>query len=361
MLNSTAMSSITPRNTLNQSVSNAGVEDAHLHRAEDQRAEGGADRRAVAAGQQAAADHGGDDRLELLLQCRAARRPSRRQHLTQANERRGAGGEHEQADLHPVDRHADVARRVGSPPEAKIQLPTRVRSRIQVATAVKTTNQTIDTGTPGTIGVPSGGLAISRGRRARRTGTDDLAGEERASQSCSASALEAARPGSAAGGPGEADGQAAQDEQAGQRDDEGGQARADHDHAVDQPIAAATTKARRMPARAASPIRRRDRHDHAGERRSSSRPTGRTRRRSSAARRRREDAELGRHLEEVDDAQRARTCRVGRRRAKKTKTRMVRRRPRAPGGAISRGQSGGLQPLVASPAVRCRGHGWPSS
>ena len=50
----------------------AGVEDAHLDKAEDQRAEQHADDRAVAAGQQHAADDGRDDRLELLEQ--AARR-----------------------------------------------------------------------------------------------------------------------------------------------------------------------------------------------------------------------------------------------------------------------------------------------
>src|SRR5689334_1707167 len=45
-----------------------GVGDADLHDAEDQRAEAGADHRAVAAGEQAPADHRGDDGLELLLQ-----------------------------------------------------------------------------------------------------------------------------------------------------------------------------------------------------------------------------------------------------------------------------------------------------
>ena len=49
-----------------------------------------------------------------------------------ADERRG----HEQPDLHARDGHADVARGVGSPPTPKIQLPTRVRARTQVASAV---------------------------------------------------------------------------------------------------------------------------------------------------------------------------------------------------------------------------------
>src|ERR1041384_5311718 len=45
-----------------------GVRDADLHHAEDQRAEARADHRAMPTGEQAAADHRGDDRLELLLQ-----------------------------------------------------------------------------------------------------------------------------------------------------------------------------------------------------------------------------------------------------------------------------------------------------
>ena len=49
---------------------------------------------------------------------------------------------------------------LASPPDAKIQLPTRVRKRIQVATAVMATHQTTDTGTPRTKGSPAGVAAI---------------------------------------------------------------------------------------------------------------------------------------------------------------------------------------------------------
>src|SRR3712207_6533550 len=44
----------------------AGVDDALGGHPEDDRADGGADRRAVAAGEQAAADHRGDDVEELV-------------------------------------------------------------------------------------------------------------------------------------------------------------------------------------------------------------------------------------------------------------------------------------------------------
>jgi hypothetical protein len=47
-----------------------------------------------------------------------------------------------------------------SPPTAKIQLPSRVRSRIQVATSESPTHQTIDTGRPCTCGSPSGRAVI---------------------------------------------------------------------------------------------------------------------------------------------------------------------------------------------------------
>ncbi len=51
LLNNTAIRSMAPRNTLNQSVFTPGEEDALLHRAEDQRPQHGADGGAVAAGQ----------------------------------------------------------------------------------------------------------------------------------------------------------------------------------------------------------------------------------------------------------------------------------------------------------------------
>ena len=77
------------------------------------RAEHGADRRAIAAGQQRAADHHGDDRLELLLG--AAQRVGRagHQHLDRREQRRRERRHDEQHDLGARHRHAEIARRVG--------------------------------------------------------------------------------------------------------------------------------------------------------------------------------------------------------------------------------------------------------
>ena len=47
----------------------------------------------------------------------------------------------EQQDLGPLHRHADVARRVASPPAAKIQLPNVVRLNSHVPTMVTRMNQ----------------------------------------------------------------------------------------------------------------------------------------------------------------------------------------------------------------------------
>ena len=54
----------------------AGVDDALVDHAVDQRAERGADRRAVATGQQAATDDGADDVDELLADTGGATAPS---------------------------------------------------------------------------------------------------------------------------------------------------------------------------------------------------------------------------------------------------------------------------------------------
>ena len=49
---------------------------------------------------------------------------------------------------------------LASPPAAKIQLPTRVRSSTQVATRSSPATRRTDIGTPGTCGVPSVRAAI---------------------------------------------------------------------------------------------------------------------------------------------------------------------------------------------------------
>ena len=124
------------------------------------RAEEGADRRAVAAGQQAAADHGGDDRLEFLLE--AAPRIGRAgiEHREDGDERRGAGGQHEQAGLHPVDRHAGIARRIGIAAGGEDPVADPRAQQHPGGDAAKPMNQTMETGTPVTFGAPLGNFAM---------------------------------------------------------------------------------------------------------------------------------------------------------------------------------------------------------
>ena len=124
-----------------------------------------------------------------------------------------------------------------------------------------------------------------------------------ASQSCSASFF---RPGDlgAPGEPaGEADGRAAQDEQAAQRHDERRQAGADHDRAVDVADQAGDGEREQnaQPQRPA-PLHRGDRDDHAG---GADHRADRQVELAADHQHRggdRDDAELRRHLEEVDDA-----------------------------------------------------------
>src|ERR1041384_6971679 len=85
-----------------------GIGEADLHDAEDQRAEAGPDHRAVAAGEQAAADNGGDDRLELLLQAAVGGGRSDVADLQHREQPAAERGEHEQRDLHAGDGDAGV-------------------------------------------------------------------------------------------------------------------------------------------------------------------------------------------------------------------------------------------------------------
>ena len=69
---------------------------------------------------------------------------------------------------------------LGSPPQAKIQLPTRVRSRMKVAPAVRTSHQTIDIEMPEIAGAPSARVPMRPmlGEPDHQRAAD-LAGEER--------------------------------------------------------------------------------------------------------------------------------------------------------------------------------------
>ena len=78
--------------------------------AEDERAERGAERGAVPAGQQRPADDRRDDRLELLPGAAQDVGVSDAQDLDARKERGGRRGRHEQEDLHPVHGNADVPR-----------------------------------------------------------------------------------------------------------------------------------------------------------------------------------------------------------------------------------------------------------
>jgi hypothetical protein len=87
-----------------------------------------ADRRAVAAGEQAAADDGGDDRLELLLEAAAGVGRAGIEHGEDGDQRCGASGQHEQrVVLTMLTGTPELRAAFGSPPAAKTQLPKRVR------------------------------------------------------------------------------------------------------------------------------------------------------------------------------------------------------------------------------------------
>ena len=110
----------------------AGVDDAEAGHAEDERADRDADRVAVAAGEQRAADDRGDDVEELVADAVAGLQRVEPVEGVHADEPAEERHRHEQADL----RTQRPARRPRGrwpalPPTAKIQLPIRVRCRIQ--------------------------------------------------------------------------------------------------------------------------------------------------------------------------------------------------------------------------------------
>ena len=100
------------------------------------------------------------------------------QHLDRGEERRGDGGQDEEDDLGARHRHADIARRDRrSPPQAKIQLPKRVREQDEGERARSgRATRGCDTGMPCSIGRPSARCADEAdvgkpaSRRPRRSG-----------------------------------------------------------------------------------------------------------------------------------------------------------------------------------------------
>ena len=111
LLNRTAINSMPPRKTRNQSFGTHEL-DSLLDDAIDQGAEAGADDRTVAACQQAAADHRGNDRLEFLQEAAVGGGRAELEDLAGGEDGRAEGGQHEKRDLDPADRHADAARRI---------------------------------------------------------------------------------------------------------------------------------------------------------------------------------------------------------------------------------------------------------
>src|SRR5882762_9397719 len=92
-----------------------GKDDADLRKADDQRADRGADRGPVTAGQQTAADDRGDDEEEFLTYALAGLDALEAQRDHDPDQRRRHRRAHEEDDLGPRDRDAHSASRVRVP------------------------------------------------------------------------------------------------------------------------------------------------------------------------------------------------------------------------------------------------------
>ena len=193
-----------------------------------------------------------------------------------------------------------------SPPQAKIQLPKRVRSSTQVKTAVSASHHRIDTGMPCTIGSPSGRVAMIPCAAIQSiSGRPNCPAKNCASQSPAVASWMPetwVRPGQRARHDPER--QPAQHEQRAQRHDEGRQPGLHHDKPVE---IAHHHRAPRRPARAPATdgqpqSDRRNRDHDAGE--ADHRPDRQVELAGDHQQRhrRREDAELRRDLEEIHDA-----------------------------------------------------------
>src|SRR6478752_10815942 len=90
-----------------------GIHDAQAGHAEDEGADGHADRVAVTAGQERATDHRGDDVEELVAHAVAGLEGVEVVEVVHAGEPGEEGHGHEETDLDPGDRHAHGASRGG--------------------------------------------------------------------------------------------------------------------------------------------------------------------------------------------------------------------------------------------------------
>src|SRR5918997_4421736 len=96
-----------------------GEEDALAHHPEDEGPEHRADDRPVAAREEHASDNSGDNSLKFPELTPEYVGGAGVEDRDRSEQRRGGGGRHEEQDLYPVHRHADVARgdRVAAGPE----------------------------------------------------------------------------------------------------------------------------------------------------------------------------------------------------------------------------------------------------
>src|ERR671916_390179 len=96
-----------------------GEEDSLAYHPEDERPEHRADDRTVAAREEHASDNGGDNGLELPELTPEHVGGASVEDRDRREQRRGDRGRHEEQNLHPAHRHADVARgdRVATGPE----------------------------------------------------------------------------------------------------------------------------------------------------------------------------------------------------------------------------------------------------
>ena len=113
----------------------------HGHR-HDHRADGAAERRAVAAGEQRPADDGGDDVLELLTVTGVGLERVEAEGQQHPDQPRRSRHEHEELGLGAGGGHADLAGASLLPPTANVQMPNLREPSTHVVTAVNAENHT---------------------------------------------------------------------------------------------------------------------------------------------------------------------------------------------------------------------------
>src|SRR5690606_24454701 len=215
----------------------ASEEQALLDDAEDQRTERGTDDRAVAAGQQRAANDHRDDGLEFLQKAAVGRRRAELHHLASGEDRGAEGRQHEHEDLHPVDRHADIARRLRITAGSKDPVSELGFGEQNVPEDDEGEGPDHQHRNPvyhGLAGSDAAGIGLDDACLAQpgEQALENLAAEERGEPVAFRSLPHPADDGLPRGGDGKIDGKAAQDIERGKRDDEGGKPGRNDDVAV---------------------------------------------------------------------------------------------------------------------------------